>query len=184
MKKLLIITGDLAVGKSTFAKKLSKKYDIAYFYKDVIKEVLADTIGFESKEDSRGFSIVAVKLLSEIFVEFSKHNLPIILESNFHEDEIERLHNLANELSYDVLTLDIYGDSIILFKRFINRRDKENRHPIHLANTMNDYEGFEKYHKKSRSIKLLGNVIKVNANDFSYQEDEKLLKKIEQFLSI
>ena len=49
---------------------------------------------------------------------------------------------------------------------------------------MNDYEGFEKYHKKSRSIKLLGNVIKVNANDFSYQEDEKLLKKIEQFLSI
>ena len=46
MKKLLLITGDLATGKSTFADILSKRYDTNVFYKDTIKEVLGDTIGF------------------------------------------------------------------------------------------------------------------------------------------
>ena len=44
MKKLLLITGDLATGKSTFSDILSKRYDTVAFTKDTIKEVLGDTI--------------------------------------------------------------------------------------------------------------------------------------------
>ena len=46
MKKLLLITGDIAAGKTTFSKILSKRYSAAVFQKDSIKEVLGDTIGF------------------------------------------------------------------------------------------------------------------------------------------
>ena len=38
MKKLLLITGDLATGKSTFAHMLSRRYRIPVFCKDTIKE--------------------------------------------------------------------------------------------------------------------------------------------------
>ena len=34
MKKLLLITGDLACGKTTFAKLLSKRYDTNLYFKD------------------------------------------------------------------------------------------------------------------------------------------------------
>lgn len=40
MKKLLLITGDIATGKSTFANILSKRYHTNMFFKDSIKEVL------------------------------------------------------------------------------------------------------------------------------------------------
>ena len=49
MKKLLIITGDLATGKSTFAGLLSKHYETSAFCKDSIKEVLGDAVGFVNR---------------------------------------------------------------------------------------------------------------------------------------
>ena len=53
MKKLLLIMGDLATGKSTFANILSKRYDTNVFFKDSIKEVLGDTIGFSNREENK-----------------------------------------------------------------------------------------------------------------------------------
>jgi len=47
MSKLLLIMGDLATGKSTFANILSKRYSTSMFGKDTIKEVLGDTIGWK-----------------------------------------------------------------------------------------------------------------------------------------
>lgn len=53
MKKLLLITGDIATGKSTFANILSKRYHTNMFFKDSIKEVLGDTIGFSNREENK-----------------------------------------------------------------------------------------------------------------------------------
>ena len=52
MKKLLLITGDLACGKTTFAKLLSKRYDTNLYFKDSLKELLGDTIGFSNREEN------------------------------------------------------------------------------------------------------------------------------------
>lgn len=40
MKKLLLITGDIAAGKTTFSKILSQRYCAAVFQKDTVKEIL------------------------------------------------------------------------------------------------------------------------------------------------
>ena len=47
--------GDLAMGKSTFANILSKRYDTNVFFKDSIKEVLGDTIGFSNREENKKY---------------------------------------------------------------------------------------------------------------------------------
>ena len=52
MRRLILIFGDLASGKSTFADILSKRTGIPAIKKDRIKEILADTVGFETREEN------------------------------------------------------------------------------------------------------------------------------------
>lgn len=182
MKKLLLIMGDLATGKSTFANILAKRYDTSVFCKDTIKEVLGDTIGFTNREENRKLSKATMELMFFMFSEFSKLEKGLILESNFHTAELQRLHQMATAQGYDVLTLVLRGDVKILHKRYLNRMHNENRHPVHLSTTMDVFEDFKGYTEYSRKEEILGTVIEMNADDFLYQRDEKLLAEIDEFM--
>lgn len=57
--ELLLITGDIAAGKSTFSEILSKRYNIVAFQKDTVKEVLGDSIGFHNREENKRLSDAA-----------------------------------------------------------------------------------------------------------------------------
>lgn len=182
MKKLLIIVGDLAAGKSTFANILSKRYDTNVFLKDSLKEVLGDTIGFSNREENKKLSNATVELMLFIFSEFAKMNKNLILEANFHTIELEKLHKLAYENDYEVLTLVIRGDIEILHKRYLNRMQNENRHPVHLSTTFDVFDDFMDYTESLRNEEIPGNIIHINADDFLYQTSEEILKKIDDFM--
>ena len=106
MKRLLILTGDVAAGKSTFAEILSKRYQTNVFYKDKIKEVLGD---------------VAVQLMIRTFEEFAKLEKSLILEANFHKRELQQLQDIAKTYDYEVMTLVLEADLHILYERYMNR---------------------------------------------------------------
>ena len=182
MNKLLLIMGDLATGKSTFANILSKRYDVNLFYKDSIKEVLGDTIGFSNREENKKLSNASMELMYFIFKEFGKLGKNLILESNFHTVELERLHKIAYENNYEVLTLVLRGDVEILHKRYINRMQNENRHLVHLSTTIDVYEDFKKCTEYLRSAKILGKIININTDDFSYQTDNEILNQVDDFM--
>lgn len=182
MKKLLLITGDLATGKSTFANLLSQRYDTNVFCKDFIKEVLGDSIGFSDRAENLKLSRATMELMIFIFSEFGKLNKSLILESNFHQAELEKLHQTAFSIHYDILTLVLRGDIPVLHKRYVNRIGNENRHPVHLSTTLDVYDDFQKYTESARKEKVPGKVIHVNANDFSYQTDAALLSGIDEFM--
>lgn len=174
--------GDLAMGKSTFANILSKRYDTNVFFKDSIKEVLGDTIGFANREENKKLSNVTMELMFFIFQEFGKLNKNLILESNFHKAELEELHQMAFENDYEILTLVLQGDINILYKRYLNRIYNENRHPVHLSTTLDVFDDFRDYIESARKEKVPGNVININADDFLYQTDEVLLSRIDKFM--
>lgn len=113
MPKLLLITGNLAAGKSTWANILSTRYAANVFSKDTIKEVLGDTIGFSNREEDKKLSGAAMELLLFLFAECGKLRKNCILESNFHAAELERLHGIALENQYELLTLILRGDIAI-----------------------------------------------------------------------
>ena len=182
MKKLLLIMGDLATGKSTFANILSKRYDMSVFCKDTIKEVLGDTIGFANREENLKLSKATMELMLFMFSEFVKLEKDLILESNFHTAELERFHRLAADNGYEVLTLVLRGDEEILHKRYLNRMNNENRHPVHLSTTMDVFEDFKGYMEYSRKEAIPGKIIEICADDFSYQTDAELLEKIDEFI--
>ena len=170
VKKLLLITGDLATGKSTFANILSKRYDANIFFKDSIKEILGDTIGFSNREENKKLSRAAMELMFFIFSEFGKLKKNLILESNFNSTELERLHKIAVENNYEVLTLVLRGDLEILHKRYLNRIEHENRHPVHLSMTLDSLDDFKVCTEHLREENIIGNAIYINANDFTYRK--------------
>ena len=119
MKKLLLIMGDLATGKSTFANILSKRYDTNVFFKDSIKEVLGDTIGFSNREENKKLSNATMELMFFLFSEFGKLNKNLILESNFHTEELEMLKKLGLGLGGSLENVVVFDkDKILSVPRF------------------------------------------------------------------
>ena len=181
MKKLLLIMGDLATGKSTFAGQLSLGYDTVALYKDTIKEVLGDTIGFANREENLKLSRATGELMTFLFNIFAGLGKNLILESNFRPAELEKLHQAADAHGYKVLTLVLRGDAQILHQRYLHRIYQENRHPVHLSTTFEIFEDFQEYLLRSRETTVPGDMIHVDANDFSYQQDGELLRSIDGF---
>ncbi|MBQ3078472.1 MAG: hypothetical protein IJN21_09205 [Clostridia bacterium] len=182
MRKLLLVTGDLAAGKSTFANILSDRYHANVFIKDTIKEVLGNTIGFANREENKKLSTATIELMVFLFSEFMKLDRDLILEANFHTAELQRLHQMASANHYQVLTLVLQGDVEILHKRYINRIQNENRHPVHLSTTLDVFDDFQKCTNYLRSAEIPSSALHICANDFAYQTDSAILSKIDQFM--
>ena len=60
----------------------------------------------------------------------------------------------------------------------------ENRHPVHLSTTLDIFDDFKSYAEYSRAEEIPGNVIYINADDFSYQTDKDILAKIDEFMGV
>lgn len=181
MKKLILILGDLASGKSTMADILSKKYAIPALKKDVIKELLGDTIGFTNREENLKLSVATFEILFHSFDRISLSGGDLILESNFRPAELSRLISLAEDRGYKILSLYLSADTDILYERYIDRI-KKGRHPVHLTTGFDDYQGFVRYVEAQRPEKIPGELIKIDAKDFSYQSDSEIFDKISTFL--
>ena len=57
--KIIIISGHLAAGKSTFTRRLSKTIDVPCFIKDTFMIALCESVSVVSIEESRRFSDAA-----------------------------------------------------------------------------------------------------------------------------
>lgn len=182
MKKLIILTGDLATGKTSFSRKLADRYGTQCFNKDYIKEKLADTIGFANREENLKLSKASIAIMTHIFEEGAKGKGDLILEANFHKDEISTLYEIAEKNNVQVLTLLFEADLKVLYDRFKYRIEHENRHPVHQSAGLKTYEAFEKYILNSRNDVILPDCLRVDASSFEYQTDEALLSKIDEFM--
>ncbi len=182
MRKLILVNGDLATGKSHFAVILQNRFGIPSYTKDNFKERFATAFPYSTYEESRFLSNLAMDGLVERFKEIAKSGGDLILEANFRENDLMIFDMLAKEYGYEILDINLVGTPEVLFGRYMNRIVNENRHPVHLANRLEDLEKFTKYILARRDEKLYGKVITVNADDLSYQQDKKLLEQIEEFL--
>lgn len=182
MRKLLLITGDLATGKSTFAAILSKRYGKSVMYKDKIKEVLGDTIGFKDREENLKLSAATMELMIYGFSEEAALGHDVILEANFKEHELHKIQKIAEENSYEVLTLVLRADMDIIYRRFVNRIENENRHPVHVSG-FDGYDSLKQYIEIGRAQATFGTALEICADDFTYQSNKGILEKIDIFMS-
>ena len=127
MKNLIIITGDLAAGKSTLAASLSAELNIPYLTKDSLKEIACDAIDYETREENLKLSASAVNSMIYFFNQSALVGNDIILEANFRNDEIIKIKEIADKYDYHVLLLKLIGDINLLYQRFLDRMATRHR---------------------------------------------------------
>ncbi|HNY74724.1 MAG TPA: AAA family ATPase [Bacilli bacterium] len=130
----ILITGMPGSGKSTFANEISHKFDIPVYSKDGFKEVLFDTLGFNSREEKVKLGIAATELMYSAAEELMKHNKVFILDNNFENTLTERLDILLDKYRYTAITVRLTGDPKVIYERFSYRDLNTNRHRGHVVN--------------------------------------------------
>ena len=170
MKKIIVITGDLAAGKSTVADYLSEKLHILAIEKDTVKERLCDIIGFNSREENRKLSLAAVSYMINTFECSTKAGTDLILEANFRLDELNKIKDIATRNEYKMFMFNLTGDIDVLFKRFCDRIPT--RHRAHMSMKLNeDKNRFAEYIQSIRDeISSFEDVVTININNMTSEE--------------
>ena len=183
MKKLILVNGDVAAGKSHLAVLIKERFNLPLFTKDEYKEALAETHPYRNYEESHLLSLMAMDQLFDSFEKLAKEGKDVVLEANFRGEHLDRLEKINKQYGYQILNIDLTGSVEVLHQRYVNRILYENRHPVHVVNDLRDFDKFKEYTLSRRNERKIGKVIIVNADDFSCQSDERLFKQIEEFLA-
>jgi cytidylate kinase len=183
-RKIIIVTGYCATGKTTFSRRLSKKINILCFNKDSIKAVLGKNLNITTIEERSRLSVTAFNIMIHIMETFMEQNESIIVESNFKPSEGSIIKILLEKYKYQSLTFLLVGDIKILHKRFLERdntpeRDRANRS----EGTLDDYNKFENVIKPLGEFNIGDKIIKIDTSDFEKINYDKYIEEVKMFLS-
>ena len=179
MKKLILIGGVLAGGKSTFSHIVGNRFSIPVVNKDRLKEILGDNIPTANREENKKLSVISFELMAYLAATSGDS---LILESNFKDHELRELSAMTSELGTEVLSIFLDGDDATLHARF-HKRLGENRHPVHKSQDFTLLSDFTETLDELRRAVYPGELVRVDCTDFSYQSDEVLFEKIKVFLN-
>lgn len=132
-KKIIIIEGYLATGKSTFALQLSKSLNIPYLIKDTFKIALCKNVSVAGRTESSVFSTVTFDGMMYVAERMLETSNPIIMEGNFVPsgvkkiDEADAIKRLIDRYGYTSLDFKFMGDTRVLHQRFLEREKSAER---------------------------------------------------------
>lgn len=178
-KYIVIITGDLASGKTSYGIKISNTLGIPFFSKDKVKEVLYDSLSNDADldyESKRRIGSTSYDVFYYIIEEQMKAGMPLVAESNFTEESIPMIKALLNKYNYKCVTVRFTGDLHILHERFIKREYSDERHSGLFSNgKFDNYEVFESRASVLRNFKINDNEIVVDTTDFDTVDYNKII---------
>lgn len=180
MSKLIVFTGGLATLKTTVSKRLSIDLGILCLNKDDIKAVLVDHIGFSNREENKKLSVATVQTMIEVAHQAHLADQNIIIEANFKPIELKDISNKSGYLEQDIITIFLYGDSKVLYDRYVQRQ--HTRHIAHTSTGLLSYEVFEASLKEHRVEDAVGQVIVYNTTTFSDEDYTILRQKIQSIM--
>lgn len=184
MRDLILITGDLASGKSTLAASLSEQLNIPFLTKDSLKEIACDAIGYSSREENRKLSISAMDSMIYFFNQSAMVGNSLILEANFRNAEVEEIKQIADLYKYQVLLICLTGDINLLYQRFLDRLT--NRHRAHRSLNLDlSIDRFASYLEEIRNEDLIYPTFKIDMSELDEEEvTEEALELIHEQLGI
>ncbi len=164
MRKLILIMGHLAAGKSTFASNLAEKLNALVLIKDDIKEILGDNIGFSNRQENLKLSFATFNVMKYVLEKSFQSNDILILESNFRISEIEVLNDIIKNKDIDVINFVLSAKPEILYKRYVVRN--KFRHIVHTSVGLAEKDKFKNTLVDFDEYPLIGKIIHVDTSDF------------------
>ena len=186
-KKIIIVEGYLASGKSTFALSLSKAIGAPYLIKDTFKSALCKNIEITNRSESSKFSVVTFDAMMYVVERLMEMGCPVIIEGNFAPsgmkkiDEAGEIKRLIETYEYQSLTYKFKGDTKVLHKRFVEREATAERGQANKLGFEVKYEDFDRWCQKLDPLDVGGEVIEVDTTDFNTVEFAKLVNVAKRF---
>lgn len=187
-RKILIITGYLAAGKSTFARQLSTAVNIPYLIKDTFKIALCENVEVASREESSRFSVVTFDAIMYVAERLIETCTPIIIEGNFVPagikkiDEAGIIKNLIDKYGCRSLTYKFIGDTQILHKRYIERDVLPERGQVNAMLGDIPYNDFDRLCHNLDGFNVGDEIVTVDTTDFNAVDFEQHIQKAQRFL--
>lgn len=129
---IVTISGLPATGKTSIGNQLSREFDLPFISKDGVKELLFDSLGYSDREWSRKLGKATYPIMYYFAEAELKAKRSFILESNFNPMfETETFKMFKEKYSCDILVVNCITNGEVLYKRFIERAKKGERHPGH-----------------------------------------------------
>lgn len=188
-KKIIIIEGYLASGKSTFALQLSKSINVPYLVKDTFKIALCKNISVANRNESSLFSTVTFDAMMYVTERLFETGNPVIIEGNFvpggikKTDEAEIIRQLIGKYGYTPLTFKFTGDTQVLHKRFIDREKTIERGQVNKIGFDISHDTFDRWCHNLDDFNVGGKVIPVDATDFTSVNFDAYIEYVRQFMS-
>lgn len=168
---LIIIFGPPGSGKTTLGKNLAEKFYLPFFSKDELQEKIFDHLGVEDREWSVKTTFTALDQLYYIIEALLKSHHSLIVESNFMpENDDYRFKALKENYDFYPFQIMLTGNTDILFSRFLDRSNSQNRHKGH-----QDLNNQEEYKPRFQP----GYYKKLTIGDTLYKIDTTELEKID-----
>jgi len=183
-KKIIIVAGYLAGGKTIFSQKLSEKIKIPCFNKDLMKIELGKNIEVNNREDSKRLSIATYNIMMHIMENFMKAGKPLIIESNFDNYSSKIIKQYLEKYGYKPLTYLLLGDLKILHKRFIERENSSERDNVNkIFGLLNDFLVFEKSVEPLKDFNVGGEIIRIDTSYFNKVNFDKYIEDAYNFIN-
>ena len=176
---LIIVAGPPCTGKTTLAEKIAGKFNLLLLHKDGIKEPLMDSLGAENREESRRIGIATYKVLYTLFESIMRTGNSLVIESNFYaEYDSEKINLLIRGFGYVAVQIQCRTEGKVLFERYMERANSEDRHPGHFDL---QYQNIEPalMNGCTEPLKIDGQLIDLDTTDFERIDYEKLFETIE-----
>ena len=187
-KKIIIIEGYLASGKSTFALRLSKDIRVPYFVKDTFKIALCSNVSIPDRSESSRFSIITFDGMMYAAERLIEADCPVIIEGNFVPfgvkkiDEAGKIKALIDKYKCSPLTFKFRGDTQVLHKRFIEREKTPERGDVNRMNGDVSYNDFKMWCENLNAFDVGGKTIEIDTTNFDNVDFDSHISFARQFI--
>ena len=180
---LLIITGPPCSGKTTIGQRLVHDLRLPYFYKDGIKEILFDTLGWKDRDWSRQLGRACIALLFYIAEAQLSAGYSLALESNFEASlAASAFLALQKRHPHTALVVQCTASRSILFERYKQRSVSGERHPGHVDHTLYAEFDSQSFDPPRYRLEIGAPIFEIDTSDFLKLDYNKLLQSITSHL--
>ena len=181
---LLVVTGPPCAGKTTLAAQLGRELSLPVIHRDVLKEILFDTLGVKDRAWSREVGGASYDLLFSFLESLLQAGYPCIAESNFEIGRAtDRLKSLCETYGFTAIEVLCTADTAILRQRYLARLESGARHAGHVDHLNLDDISERWANERHGSLELGGQSIRVDTTNFGELERDLLLKDLQQILA-
>jgi len=180
---IIVITGLPGTGKTTLGQELARRYRLPFIYKDGIKELLFERLGWKDRPWSKVLGQASYDLLYYFLEAQLRASAPAIIESNFQaEFDAPRLEKLRARYPFTPFQILCRTDGPVLVERYKRRPAQGERHPGHVDHLAYDELYEILLHGEQTPLPLDGPLFEIDTNDLTAIDYSKLYSALDMML--